>query len=273
MLRRARLWHAIAAEFARSAVGLIPGPRIPRIPQVDREPASGRRRGRRDRHRRATSSASCSEASSIPHSDVRFGHICPEAVTCSKLLKASVSSLRVLYNGAMATCPVCPNTEGVRIVVRLVPASSSPRHSGRPPAIPAARHAGPAHARTSGAAAPARPRRTSLLHPLGRAPPVGRRLSGPGSGGLVVHGMGGIGKSTLAAQIAARVGRLQASRVMSVIGGEILRGGLRGSGSGQARRTSSSWRTSTTTCPASPAGGPSATPIWPPCLAPGRASC
>jgi hypothetical protein len=33
--------------------------------------------------------------------------------------------------------------------------------------------------------------------------------------------MGGIGKSTLAAQITARVGRLQASRVISVIGGEI----------------------------------------------------
>jgi hypothetical protein len=33
--------------------------------------------------------------------------------------------------------------------------------------------------------------------------------------------MGGIGKSTLAAQITARVGRLQASRVISVVGGEI----------------------------------------------------
>src|SRR5205814_8081310 len=46
-------------------------------------------------------------------------------------------------------------------------------------------------------------------------------LSGPGSGGLVVYGMGGIGKSTLAAQIAARVGRLQSSRVMNVISREV----------------------------------------------------
>ena len=46
-------------------------------------------------------------------------------------------------------------------------------------------------------------------------------LTGPGSGGLVVYGMGGIGKSTLAAQIAARVSRLQSGRVISVINGEV----------------------------------------------------
>ena len=46
-------------------------------------------------------------------------------------------------------------------------------------------------------------------------------LTGPGPGGLVVYGMGGIGKSTLAAQIAARVGRLQSGRVMHVIHGEV----------------------------------------------------
>ena len=46
-------------------------------------------------------------------------------------------------------------------------------------------------------------------------------LTGPGSGGLVVYGMGGIGKSTLAAQIAARVSRLQSGRVINVINGEV----------------------------------------------------
>ena len=46
-------------------------------------------------------------------------------------------------------------------------------------------------------------------------------LSGPGPAGLVIYGMGGIGKSTLASQIAARVSRLQAGRVVSVISGEV----------------------------------------------------
>ncbi len=46
-------------------------------------------------------------------------------------------------------------------------------------------------------------------------------LTGPGPGGLVIYGMGGIGKSTLAAQIAARVGRLQSGRVINVIHGEV----------------------------------------------------
>jgi hypothetical protein len=122
------------------------------------------------------------------------------------------------------------------IVVRLVPASSSSRHSGRPPAIPAAREPEPAsdpgpdggrpirvrhaarHARTS----ELRPRpRTSLSIRSAERRRWAADLSGPGSGGLVVYGMGGIGKSTLAAQITARVGRLQASRVISVIGGEL----------------------------------------------------
>jgi hypothetical protein len=69
---------------------------------------------------------------------------------------------------------------------------------------------------------------------LGRRPPLsirsaeGRRwsadLSGPGPAGLVVYGMGGIGKSTLAIQIAARVGRLQSGRVLSVLRGELSAG-------------------------------------------------
>jgi hypothetical protein len=46
-------------------------------------------------------------------------------------------------------------------------------------------------------------------------------LTGPGAAGLVVYGMGGIGKSTLAGQIATRVGRMQAGRLVTVVEGEI----------------------------------------------------
>jgi hypothetical protein len=38
---------------------------------------------------------------------------------------------------------------------------------------------------------------------------------------LVIHGLGGVGKSTLAAQIAARVSRLASGRVVTVISGEV----------------------------------------------------
>jgi hypothetical protein len=38
---------------------------------------------------------------------------------------------------------------------------------------------------------------------------------------LVIYGMGGIGKSTLAAQIATRVSRLQSERVITVVNGEV----------------------------------------------------
>jgi hypothetical protein len=46
--------------------------------------------------------------------------------------------------------------------------------------------------------------------------------------------MGGIGKSTLAAQIAARVGRVQSSRVMSVMSGEVSPAAFADQGSGPA---------------------------------------
>ncbi|HMI24274.1 MAG TPA: hypothetical protein VK594_07285 [Streptosporangiaceae bacterium] len=46
-------------------------------------------------------------------------------------------------------------------------------------------------------------------------------LTGPGSGGLVIYGMGGIGKSILAAQIVTRVSRLQSDRVITVVNGEV----------------------------------------------------
>src|SRR5260370_36559051 len=74
------------------------------------------------------------------------------------------------------------------------------------------------HARTSDL----RPRRgTSLSIRSAERRRWAADLSGPGAAGLVVYGMGGIGKSTLAAQIATRVGRVQSGRVMNVISGEV----------------------------------------------------
>jgi hypothetical protein len=46
-------------------------------------------------------------------------------------------------------------------------------------------------------------------------------LVGSAVAGLVLHGVGGIGKSMLAAEVAARVGRLQPERVTAVISGEV----------------------------------------------------
>ena len=46
-------------------------------------------------------------------------------------------------------------------------------------------------------------------------------LNGPGRAAMVIYGMGGIGKSTLAGQIAARVSRIQSGRVVSIITGEV----------------------------------------------------
>ena len=57
--------------------------------------------------------------------------------------------------------------------------------------------------------------------PLGRAPPLVRGADGPGPGRLVLHGVGGIGKSVLAAQITERVGRLEPECVTTVLTGEV----------------------------------------------------
>ena len=46
-------------------------------------------------------------------------------------------------------------------------------------------------------------------------------LTRPGVTALVLHGMGGIGKSTLATQIASRVSRLGPERVVTVLSGEM----------------------------------------------------
>jgi hypothetical protein len=112
-------------------------------------------------------------------------------------------------------------------VVRLVP-SGTDHGNGRPVRV---RHAA-RHARTS------EPRPRNQTASLSIRSAERRRwaadLSGPGSGGLVICGMGGIGKSTLAAQIAARVGRLQSSRITSVMSGEVSAAAFADQGSGPA---------------------------------------
>jgi hypothetical protein len=49
-------------------------------------------------------------------------------------------------------------------------------------------------------------------------------LSGPGPAGLVLYGLAGIGKSTLAAQIATRVRRLRSEHVVTTLSGEVSAG-------------------------------------------------
>jgi hypothetical protein len=46
-------------------------------------------------------------------------------------------------------------------------------------------------------------------------------LVGSATAGLVLHGVGGVGKSTLAAEVTARVGRLEPGRMITVISGEV----------------------------------------------------
>ncbi len=77
---------------------------------------------------------------------------------------------------------------------------------------------GPRHARNTPAP---RPLRTALSIRSAERRRWSADLTGPDLTGLVVHGIGGIGKSTLAAQIAARACRLQPWRVVTVVSGEL----------------------------------------------------
>jgi hypothetical protein len=74
------------------------------------------------------------------------------------------------------------------------------------------------HARTSG---PAGPQHTSLSIRSAERRRWAGDLTQPGVTALVIHGLGGVGKSTLAAQIAARVSRLAPERVVTVVSGEV----------------------------------------------------
>src|SRR6478752_4847405 len=110
----------------------------------------------------------------------------------------------------------------------------------RPHEIPAARTSGPGespetdvsratprpvkvrHAARHARSSDARPRhRTSLSIRSAERRRWAADLTGPGRGGLVIYGMGGIGKSTLAAQIATQVSRLQSGRIVIVVNGEV----------------------------------------------------
>ena len=82
---------------------------------------------------------------------------------------------------------------------------------------------GPRHARAHSAEPP---RRTALSIRSAERRRWSADLTGPDLTGLVVHGLGGIGKSTLAAQIAARACRLQPWRVVTVVSGETSPHGL-----------------------------------------------
>jgi hypothetical protein len=81
---------------------------------------------------------------------------------------------------------------------------------------PSGRHG--RHARGS-AARPSRRPSLSIRSAEGRQ--WSADLSGPGPAGLVVYGLGGIGKSTLAAQIASRVSRLRSGHVVTTLSGEL----------------------------------------------------
>jgi hypothetical protein len=94
--------------------------------------------------------------------------------------------------------------------------------------VPSARRAGPEekpdrarhsarHARTSGAVL----QRTSLSIRSAERRRWSADLTGPNVTALVVHGVGGIGKSTLVAQIVSRVSRLTPERVITVLTGEV----------------------------------------------------
>jgi hypothetical protein len=80
-----------------------------------------------------------------------------------------------------------------------------------------ARHA-PRHSRSSNG-------RPSRRPSLSIRSAEGRRwsadLTGPSGSGLVVYGMGGIGKSTLASQIATRLSQVRAERVVAFFDGEV----------------------------------------------------
>jgi hypothetical protein len=85
---------------------------------------------------------------------------------------------------------------------------------GRPPR---AKHSA-RHARTSGSAAP---QRTSLSIRSAERRRWSADLAQADVTALVIYGLGGVGKSTLAAQIASRMSRLAPDRVVTVVNGEV----------------------------------------------------
>ena len=94
----------------------------------------------------------------------------------------------------------------------------------RPPDGPPPRASHAArHARTSG---PPAPQRTSLSIRSAERRRWSAELTRPGVTALVLHGLSGVGKSTLALQIAQRVSRLSPARVITQVSGEVSAAGL-----------------------------------------------
>jgi len=98
------------------------------------------------------------------------------------------------------------------------PGKPEGKPEGRPDGkAPRPKHAA-RHARTSG---PAAPHHTSLSIRSAERRRWSADLTRPDVTALVIHGLGGVGKSTLAAQIAARVSRLAPERVVTTVSGEV----------------------------------------------------
>jgi AAA ATPase-like protein len=98
-------------------------------------------------------------------------------------------------------------------ITSLKHATQVPGHGDGPPPRAVAPRAA--------AAGPGRPRRTPLPIRAAERRRWTADLLGPAFAGLVVHGAGGMGKSTLAAAITARVGQLEPGRVPVRLAGEV----------------------------------------------------
>jgi hypothetical protein len=103
-----------------------------------------------------------------------------------------------------------------------VPSARVPAPDGAPDGVPdakpsRARHSA-RHARTPG---PAAPQHTSLSIRSAERRRWSADLAQPDVTALVIHGLGGVGKSTLAAQIASRMSRLAPERLVTVVSGEV----------------------------------------------------
>ncbi|HLK73090.1 MAG TPA: hypothetical protein VKU77_05515 [Streptosporangiaceae bacterium] len=97
------------------------------------------------------------------------------------------------------------------------PATGPEPEGKRDGKAPRPRHAA-RHARTSG---PAAAQHTSLSIRSAERRRWSADLARPEVTGLVIHGLGGVGKSTLAAQIAARLSRLAPERAVTTASGEV----------------------------------------------------
>ncbi|MGH3205450.1 MAG: hypothetical protein ACRDP5_25880 [Streptosporangiaceae bacterium] len=102
-------------------------------------------------------------------------------------------------------------------------AEAAGKPEGRPDGKPPRSKHAARHARTSG---PAATQHTSLSIRSAERRRWSADLTQPDVTALVIHGLGGVGKSTLAAQIAARLSRLAPERVITAVSGEVCAASL-----------------------------------------------